>query len=253
MFKKCSIPWNKGLTKETDERVKAYAENLKGNKRPKTVCENISKSRMGKTSNFKGRHHKLESNKKNSDAHKNKQTWNKNLTKETDMRVLKNGKLILNSWNNKSYEEKEEIKDKISKVQKGQHRSPNTEFKLGNKTPIGNTYFSKGEYYKSKSQGIIWMRSGWEIKYAQFLDEHNILWTYENIVFPLILNNKKTTYRPDFYLIDYDIYIDVKGKPNANAEKIKQFILEYPDIKLQVLFKEDLINWGINLRYKRKK
>ena len=51
---KGKIPWNKGLTKETDIRVKQYADKLKGN-----TCA------------------------------KNSIPWNKGLTKETDERVLK--------------------------------------------------------------------------------------------------------------------------------------------------------------------
>jgi len=56
-FTKGQIPWNNGLTKETDERVQKYAEKLKG-----------------QTIGFK----------------KGYTPWNKGLTKETDSRVYKN-------------------------------------------------------------------------------------------------------------------------------------------------------------------
>lgn len=108
--------------------------------------------------------------------------------------------------------------------------------------------WGKGDWYDSYLQGKIWIRSQWEILYAKFLDSHNILWTYETIAFPLILNNRETTYRPDFYLIDYDIYIDVKGRPEWNADKIKVFREQYTEVKLQVLFKKDLEEWGMNVR-----
>lgn len=42
------VGWNKGLTKETDERIRAYAEKLKNKVRSKEHCENISKSKKGK-------------------------------------------------------------------------------------------------------------------------------------------------------------------------------------------------------------
>lgn len=42
------IPWNKGLTKETDDRVAKYAKTSTGSKRSKDTCENISKSLKGR-------------------------------------------------------------------------------------------------------------------------------------------------------------------------------------------------------------
>ncbi len=114
--------------------------------------------------------------------------------------------------------------------------------------PSKDHCWGNGEWYNSPFQGTIWIRSGWEIRYAMFLDEHNILWTYETIAFPLTLNGHKTTYHPDFYLIDYDIYIDVKGREEWNKEKIQAFQEQYTNIKLQILFKEDLANYGINIR-----
>jgi len=114
--------------------------------------------------------------------------------------------------------------------------------------PSKDHCWGNGAWYDTPLQGTIWIRSGWEIRYAIFLDEHNILWTYETIAFPLTLNNRRTTYRPDFYLIDYDIYIDVKGRDEWNKEKIKSFQEQYSEIKLQILSGKDLANFGINVR-----
>lgn len=116
------------------------------------------------------------------------------------------------------------------------------------KIPPKEHCWGNGDWYNSPSQGKIWIRSGWEIRYALFLDEHGIFWTYETIAFPLTLNNRKTTYRPDFYLVDYDIYIDVKGRDEWNKDKINHFQNQYPEIKLQIISEKDLTNWGINLR-----
>ncbi len=62
-FKKGSMPWNKGLTKETDERLKSTSEKLNG--KPKSIehRKNLSKSKMGHI------------------------PWNKGQTKETDARL----------------------------------------------------------------------------------------------------------------------------------------------------------------------
>jgi hypothetical protein len=45
---KGKIPWNKGLTKEKDERVNKYANKLKGKERSIIHCLNLSKALKGK-------------------------------------------------------------------------------------------------------------------------------------------------------------------------------------------------------------
>ena len=97
---------------------------LKGSHHTEKANEKNRIWHIGKPSPMKGRHHTAESNKKNSESHKgqtpwnkNKKgvmppTWNKNLTKETDIRIKQSG-----------------LKGSISK--KGKHYSPSTEFKKG--------------------------------------------------------------------------------------------------------------------------
>jgi predicted nuclease of restriction endonuclease-like RecB superfamily len=96
---------------------------------------------------------------------------------------------------------------------------------------------SKKSYYKN-----IYMRSGWEIKYAQYLDKKNIRWEYERDTFKL----KDTTYTPDFYLNEQNIYVEIKGLMHADAYfKIKEFILNNPDIKYMLMTRTDLEKAGV--------
>jgi hypothetical protein len=55
------------------------------------------------------------------------------------------------------------------------------------------------------------LKGNWELKVAKLLDENNIKWT--NIIepFPYFWNNNWHLYFPDFYLPDFDVYIEVKG------------------------------------------
>lgn len=65
-------------------------------------------------------------------------------------------------------------------------------------------------------------RSNWERQVAKNLDKNNIKWKYEYKTFKLKEGN---TYTPDFYLIDYDKYIEVKGFMYKHSElKIKSFL-----------------------------
>jgi hypothetical protein len=104
------------------------------------------------------------------------------------------------------------------------------------KTNIKYTNSNKS-YYKN-----IYMRSGWEVKYAKWLDSKNIKWEYEKDTFKL----KDTTYIPDFYLNDKNMYVEIKGFMHANAYfKIKEFLENNPDIKYILMIRKDLQELGV--------
>ncbi len=83
----------------------------------------------------------------------------------------------------------------------------------------------------------IWMRSGWEVKYAKWCDKNKIKWLYEPKTFVV----KDKLYIPDFYLSDKDLYIEIKGFWRNNAKtKFEMFKKLYPKIKIKLLYKTDL-------------
>jgi len=104
---------------------------------------------------------------------------------------------------------------------------------MGRNNPMfGKIVHGVGSYYKK-----IWMRSGYEIKFAKFLDLNNVKWNYEPKVFDLV----NMTYRPDFYLPQANEYIEIKGYWREDAKlKFNLFKLFYPQEKITVLQKEDL-------------
>ncbi len=132
----------------------------------------------------------------------------------------------------------------------GKHFSPETIEKMrlsakdkhaGKNNPMyGKTTHSRGEWYTLPNGNKIWLRSSFEMRVAKILTERNIRWEYEPIAFPL--ENIEKTYRPDFYLPDYDLWLEVKGwmRPSAQ-EKIDAFFIQYPDKNLTVLFEKDII------------
>lgn len=88
------------------------------------------------------------------------------------------------------------------------------------------------------------MRSTWEIKYAKYLDKQGIKWLYESKTFDL----GNTTYTPDFYLPETKEYIEIKGYWHNDAlNKFLAFELLYPEIKIKILQKSELIKLGIKL------
>lgn len=59
-------------------------------------------------------------------------------------------------------------------------------------------------------KGVI-LQSNWELQVALYLDEHNIRWERPSIGHEYTFENKSHLYFPDFYLLDYNTYIEVKG------------------------------------------
>ena len=55
------------------------------------------------------------------------------------------------------------------------------------------------------------LKGSWELITAQWLDSINVKWKAEVNPQEYIWNNSTHLYFPDFYLTDYDVYIEVKG------------------------------------------
>ena len=107
--------WNKGLTKYIDARIKSSSGSFA----------------KGVISAFKGKRHTSESNRRNSEAHKDREpwnkgltcvqtAWNKGLTKETDSRVSNTSKKLSEgaSWNKGLTKETDNRLVKVSETMK---------------------------------------------------------------------------------------------------------------------------------------
>jgi hypothetical protein len=105
--------------------------------------------------------------------------------------------------------------------------------------PVPGTGHSKGAYFNHNGN-MIWLRSSYETRLARALTNAGIIWDYEIKTFVLEINGRKTTYRPDFYLFEYNTWIDTKGFlwPKSK-EKIKEFYKTYGE-NLLVLYEDDI-------------
>lgn len=120
-----------------------------------------------------------------------------------------------------------------------------------------NNHWGKGAYYDTPNQGRKWMRSGWEVKVADYLTENNIDWFYE---YEWLEVGGDVRYLPDFYLPAENKYIEVKGrKKERDMEKLRLFMRKY-DIELwdgEELLKRGVINncgkTELNRKYRGKK
>ena len=112
----------------------------------------------------------------------------------------------------------------------------------GNKN--GATLFRRK---KIEYNGIIF-KSNWEANTAEFFDNNNIKWKYEDKTYDL---SETTSYTPDFSLYEHKIFIkhiEVKGYfRKENKEKFEKFKRLNPNINIELWMKKDLLKKGISI------
>ena len=162
-----------------------------------------------------------------------KTSWNKGLKKEQDIRLKLQG-------------------EKQSKTKKGKPNHPQTEetkLKLRQyalKQGLGGFNMHRIKYEVNGIQ----VDSSYEKVVAESLTKNNINWERAKRFKYEDLNNKVHYYTPDFYLPDYNVYLDPKNDyliNNVNPilgykdlDKIN-WVMEQNNIKVIILDKEHLI------------
>jgi hypothetical protein len=101
----------------------------------------------------------------------------------------------------------------------------------------------KGGYYKGR-----WMRSRWERNFARILDFFDIKWLHEPKTFVLEIDGRKTTYRPDFYLPEKNVWIEVKGYFDSEAQA--KWLAFIDVVNRQALLIDPIAYQWFRLRYR---
>lgn len=146
------------------------------------------------------------------------------ISKETSKKISDSSKSRTKEWN-------KENGKKISKA---------IQEKVKNNT--WHTSLAKNMHYNYNG---IDLHGKWELNYAKYLDYNNIRWERCKESFEYIFENKIRHYTPDFYLLDSDEYIEIKGyKTNKDEAKWSQFP---NNKKLKIFMKNDLKKLNISL------
>lgn len=142
------------------------------------------------------------------------------------------------SWLNKNTRKKRTTKERAKKI------SRTTIEIYRNGTRKLNTIKNKKLYYKN-----IFMRSTWEIRVAKWLDEKKVKWEYESHSCRFKLSSGRT-YIVDFYLPEFNKYIEVKGWWDKNSfYKCKDFINSKGMNKLIIIDGNNINNIDLNLYF----
>ena len=168
--------------------------------------------------------------------------WNKGLTKETDDRLKARGEKL------KARYASGDLKGSFT----GRKHSEETKQKLREiaiKNQLGGHPYRKNIEYN----GVV-LDSSLELEMAKKLDALNIQWTRCGR-FPYVdLTGKEHTYTPDFYLPEYDLYLDPKSDyliENINpalgykdVDKIR-WVCEQNNIKIVVISEKEIYNFNV--------
>ena len=138
----------------------------------------------------------------------------------------------------------------INKMRMYSHKhSEKTKKKLAN---IANEKIKNGTWHNSFSKARVHEYNGikfygkWELAYAKYLDINNIKWRRPKETFEYIFEDKKRRYTPDFYLIDSNEYVEIKGYPtNKDFAKWDHF-----PVNLKIISSKMLFDLGIIEHYK---
>jgi hypothetical protein len=105
------------------------------------------------------------------------------------------------------------------------------------------------------SYKIIWknnkFKSFWEYRFAMWCILSNIKWEYEPKAFDVKYKKAFKSYTPDFYLPEFDCWIEIKGWWREDSLiKFKKFKIQYKNINIKVFDKQMLKMLGIPCRIK---
>lgn len=132
--------------------------------------------------------------------------------------MYESGDLIPAMYNSKHTQE---TKDKISKSRIEYLESHNN---------YGLTWFEV-----SNGNKIIKVQGTWELKVAEWLNECGIKWDRLSIKY-----RKNRRYTPDFYLPDYNIYIEVKGWMKDRDVYKMYSVLDENDIDIRLIESKEI-------------
>lgn len=160
-----------------------------------------------------------------------RQAWNKGLTKDSDYRIKLQGEAFSKGYRDGKY--------------------PNLGFANPNFVPTEKMIEARKHYggyrpgagrskktrYTDSFNNSVLLQSSFELRCAQILDSMSIRWIRPEALY----YDGNRRYYGDFYLVDYNVYLDPKNpyKAKLDREKIEK-VIEQNNVNLYILLEQDL-------------
>ena len=165
---------------------------------------------------------------------KSRKAWNKGLTKDVDDRVMKYSESLKEGYKTgtishsgiacKNYDIE---KRRINGAKGGGYRE-----KSGR---------SKGGYKTDSDGNKAWLQSSYELKCADILNDLGIKWIRPKFLKYTDDAGKVRKYFPDFFLLDYDLYLDPKNDYLALKDKHKiELVKENNNVEVIIITNNQL-------------
>lgn len=124
----------------------------------------------------------------------------------------------------------DKTRQKLSKASKGRYHTKESKEKISSRMKDvvknnPNYSYSKNKYFKKEIINGFRMDSSWESIFANYLNQNNIKWIKSKKSFKYIFENEEHSYYPDFYLEDFDLYVEIKGR-ETERDKVKYKVIE---------------------------
>ena len=121
----------------------------------------------------------------------------------------------------------------------GKHHTEETKRKISEKLSINN----HGGRCKWYNYNGIWVQGTWELSIAKKLNNFQISWKktkeLEYTLKYIDDNTKEHTYNPDFYLQEYDCFLEIKGHWWGNDKRKMELVMQQnPSIKIIIIEKD---------------
>ena len=102
--------------------------------------------------------------------------------------------------------------------------------------------------YEHSNGNVYKVQGTWELKFIKWLDDNNLKFECHKGRIPYIDDeNKSKNYYPDFFVYDWNLYIDIKSDFTYIGQKRKFEILQKTNKNIKILFKKDLKKLNIKI------
>ena len=99
---------------------------------------------------------------------------------------------------------------------------------------------SKWYVYKHTNGEEYKVQGTWELLFIKWLDSNGLSFTCHKGRIPYIMDGMDKTYYPDFWVDEWDCWVDIKNKYHYSKQKRKFDILNDDGHKIRLIFKEEL-------------